>query len=116
MASRLPWTRLLDAVAVTAIACGFVSLYNWVSILGMHRDVMLPALTSFAVAYSRYAYVAPPLTFLSGFSFLRRRDGGTLGLECTILAAWLSALMWILFALWAWQLPRVIIITPAEIH
>jgi hypothetical protein len=106
----------LTAVAVAWIACVFVSAYDWVSSLTMERNVSLPALTSAVGRYSAYAYALPVLVCLLGVFFLRRRNGGGVGLECTISVAYLAALTWILIAVWAWQLPRVLIVTPAEVH
>jgi len=107
MAPKVPLVRLLTAVAVTVIACGFVSLYDLVSSLSIERGRVLPAITVIVLEYSRYAYVVPVLVLLLGLFFLRRRDGDPVGLECTISIAWLSALFWILLAVWAWQIPRI---------
>ena len=117
MSPRVPWIRLLTAVAAAGIACVFVSAYDWVSCLTMERNVSLPVGTSVVGQFSAYAYALPVFVFLLGVFFLRRRDGGGVGLECIISVTWLAAMLWILYAVWAWQLPRVIIISsPAEAH
>ena len=110
MAVKIALIRLLTAVAATLIACVFVSLYNTFSSLIIGRGAALPMFTAIVVEYNRWAYVVPVFVFLLGLVFLRRGDDGAVGLECTISVAWLSALLWILFAIWAWQLPRIRII------
>ena len=73
----------------------------------MQRSVALPGITDLALYCSPFAYVVPVILFILGVSFLRKRDSGLAGLECTISATWLLALFWALFNILAWQLPRI---------
>jgi hypothetical protein len=73
----------------------------------VQRGVALPAITDVALQCSPFAYVVPVILFIVGMSFLRKRDGGLAGFECTISVTWLLALFWALFNILAWELPRV---------
>jgi hypothetical protein len=107
MLHKVPLIRLLTAAAVALIACAFVSQYNWVANVTRHPGASHPYYTSLVWRYSSYSYVFPVLVLLLGVFFLRRSGGESIGLECTISVAWVAALLWILFALWAWELPLI---------
>jgi hypothetical protein len=107
MLHKVPLIRLLTAVAVALIACAFVSQYNWVANITRDPGASHPFYTSLVWRYSSYAYALPVLGLLFGVFFLRRSGGESVGLECTISFAWMATLLWILFALWAWELPLI---------
>ena len=107
MLHKVPLIRLLTAVAVALIACAFVSQYNWVANITRDPGASLPFYTGLVWRYSSYAYALPVLVLSFGVFFLRRRGVESVGLECTISVAWMAALLWILFALWAWELPLI---------
>jgi hypothetical protein len=73
----------------------------------VQRGVALPAITDVALYCSPFAYVVPVILLILGVSFLRKRDSGLVGLECTISVMWLLGLFWALFNILAWELPRV---------
>ncbi len=107
MLHKVPLVRLLTAAAVALIACVFVSQYNWIANITRDPGPSLPAITGLVWRYSAYAYALPLLVLSFGVFFLRRSGLESVGLECTISVAWMGALLWILFALWAWELPRI---------
>ena len=105
--NKVPLVRLLTAAAVALIACAFVSQYSWIASITRDPDASLPFYTGLVWRYSSYAYALPVLVLSFGVFFIRRSGAERVGLECVISVAWIAALFWILFALWAWELPRI---------
>jgi len=107
MRKKVPLVRLLTATAVALIACAFVSQYSKVAKITREPDASLPFYTGLVWRHSSHAYALPVLVLLFGVFFIRRSGAESVGLECTISVAWIAALLWILFALWAWELPLI---------
>ena len=106
-ASKIPLIRLLTAVAVSVIACAFVHLYSWITSLTFERGTSLPTIVEEIVFYSRYALIFPVILLVVGVLLLRKGEATAAVLECLISLAWITALLWILAALLAWQIARV---------
>lgn len=106
MLPKVPLVRLLTAAAVALIACTFVNRYSSVAYF-TNPGAHFPPYTRLVWTYSAYAYILPVLVLLFGVLFLRRGRVESVGFECTISFAWIAALLWVLVALWAWELPRM---------
>ena len=101
------WIRLLSALTAGLLSCVFAQYYSMFSNLTVEHTWGLPQFTDVAFRVSRYAYLMPVLLFLLGILFLRKRDKGEIGFECTISLAWLLALFWALFVICVWVLPKI---------
>ena len=110
MTAKIPAIRLLTAVLASITACAFVSAFDFVSRWVIGFSTPLPALTDIAVRYSGFAYALPTIVLLAGIIFIRQGERGGVGFECVVSTAWLFALLWILFAICVWQLPRIEIV------
>ncbi len=113
MAHRVEIVRLLSAIAVGFGACLFVSYYSRASRLDYEqtfgRSIPLPPLPFFTRCvfdYSGYAYLIPALVLCIGIALLRRREP-ELMLEMAVGFAWIAALAWVLFAVWAWRIAMI---------
>ena len=107
MSPSVAYIRFLTSVAVAVIACAFTSLYNYVSSFTVLPGAQLPRITEIVILCGRYAYAFPVLLLFVGLPILRKGHGAGIALECLNSSAWIISLLWILTALWAWQLPRI---------
>lgn len=110
MASRIEIVRFLAAVVAAFVACLFVSYYSRTSGLDFVQTfgngVPMPFFTRCVAEYSSYAYLVPVLVFGVGITLMRRR-ASDLALEMMVGFAWIGALGWVLFAIWAWRIAMV---------
>jgi hypothetical protein len=98
----------MTAAALAALAaCVFVSFYNWASALAFERGVPLPAVTRYVVELAPYAYSLPVVVFSLGVLLLRSGRDRPVVFESLISFGWLASFVWVLVALWVWQLTRI---------
>lgn len=105
MSAKQHLVKLLAAVTAALVSCLFVHGYNWACLLSYGPPNAV--LTDSIFRNARYAYVVPILMLFFGIVLLRSPKDRSVGLDCLVSLAWIGALLWVLLAIYAWQLTHI---------
>ena len=104
---------------VCAVAAAFATLLSCLFALGSHsvkchnlvehERLDLPCATHWVASAVPWVFVVPLVVLVLGVIFLRSRTRHALAITVLANIAWLFALAWPLFCLYAWELPSVLL-------